>query len=424
MFLKRVKGIIFVISLLLTSFLGSIFFLLPFLFFLFINPILYRKIVDFVVYQWFLFVIAMVEVFLGIEVFLEVTPNINLNRVDWLFFWSCLYRINFLTTHKIILKSPLKMIPGAGWAMQMANFIFINRKWEKDQCILSQTVDYFSTMKYPCKILLFPEGTDFSLDNFTKSKEYAVKNGLQVYRNLLQPRTTGFVYLVNKMRQKSCLDTLLDVTVSYHSRYSKPQIKMPPCTESDILYGFYPECVKFSFKSYPSRQIPESSEALTSWCRALWATKDLTLNAEHETSYEDDSFNLNEGNKYFTPSSDRKNRDYKGLIILKKKSYSNYNYSWSFWIQPYLIIIGWSTFVIVISYGLGGILAEKLGYVGVYIWISYILWAYTILSCLIFTLLYYRVDRVFFDKSKIGEDTGLDSLAIDYTRYFFSTKEE
>lgn len=37
-------------------------------------------------------------------------------RLDWLFFWNALYKMNpwLLITHKISLKAILKQIPGAG----------------------------------------------------------------------------------------------------------------------------------------------------------------------------------------------------------------------------------------------------------------------------------------------------------------------
>ena len=37
-------------------------------------------------------------------------------RLDWLFFWNALYKMDpwLLTTEKISLKAPLKLIPGAG----------------------------------------------------------------------------------------------------------------------------------------------------------------------------------------------------------------------------------------------------------------------------------------------------------------------
>ncbi len=64
-------------------------------------------------------------------------------RLDWLFYFCVLYRTKALGYIKIILKQGLEKIPGAGWAMQAALFIFIKRKWEEDRSHLSFFINYF-----------------------------------------------------------------------------------------------------------------------------------------------------------------------------------------------------------------------------------------------------------------------------------------
>lgn len=53
-------------------------------------------------------------------------------RLDWMFAWSII-PYNRLGKLKICLKKPLKHIPGFGWATQAANYIFLERNWEKDK---------------------------------------------------------------------------------------------------------------------------------------------------------------------------------------------------------------------------------------------------------------------------------------------------
>lgn len=53
-------------------------------------------------------------------------------RLDWLFLWTALFP-HALPRHKIILKKDLKFLPGSGWSMQTAGFLFLDRKWENDQ---------------------------------------------------------------------------------------------------------------------------------------------------------------------------------------------------------------------------------------------------------------------------------------------------
>ena len=49
-----------------------------------------------------------------------------------------------------------------GWAMQVACFVFIQRRWEEDKKHLENMLDYFCDIREPLQLLLFPEGTDLT----------------------------------------------------------------------------------------------------------------------------------------------------------------------------------------------------------------------------------------------------------------------
>lgn len=116
-------------------------------------------------------------------------------RLDWMFLWCCLLRYSYLRLEKICLKAALKAVPGfgespkspspsnnrllcykaiecvsvcAGWAMQVASFIFIHRRWEEDRSHMSNMLHYFCHIKEPLQLLLFPEGTDLTGERFTR----------------------------------------------------------------------------------------------------------------------------------------------------------------------------------------------------------------------------------------------------------------
>lgn len=48
--------------------------------------------------------------------------------------------------------------PILGWAMQMGNYIFLARKWEKDKPWLEECFKYYKNLSYGGQFLLFPEG--------------------------------------------------------------------------------------------------------------------------------------------------------------------------------------------------------------------------------------------------------------------------
>lgn len=46
--------------------------------------------------------------------------------------------------------------------MQVACFVFIQRRWEADKKHLENMLDYFCDIREPLQLLLFPEGTDLT----------------------------------------------------------------------------------------------------------------------------------------------------------------------------------------------------------------------------------------------------------------------
>lgn len=46
--------------------------------------------------------------------------------------------------------------------MQVASFIFIQRRWEDDRRHMANMLQYFCHIKEPLQLLLFPEGTDLT----------------------------------------------------------------------------------------------------------------------------------------------------------------------------------------------------------------------------------------------------------------------
>ncbi|XP_070578991.1 lysocardiolipin acyltransferase 1-like [Ptychodera flava] len=280
MFRNKIGGLLFVLFVFwLTSFLGAVFIMGPFQPLLFIYTPLYRRIMDHLLAKWVTFPVALLEMLFGIKIVVSgdsFRPNeksiIIMNhrtRLDWMFLWSCLIRRSALHHEKIMLKIGLKNIPGGGWAMQAGHFIFIHRNWELDKQILTDVLDYFSAIRHPTQILIFPEGTDLSDNNKMKSADFAKKNGLQVYEYVLHPRTTGFIFLVEKLRKQSMLDAVHDITIGYP--------KNIPQNELDILKGNFPREIHFHIKRHPVVTLPISEEGLQNWCKQKWKEKEELL---------------------------------------------------------------------------------------------------------------------------------------------------
>lgn len=272
-------GISFTILLYLSSLFGAIFMLTPFLPLLFIHPPMFRKIVDVLLGFWKLYAVSLLEILAGIK--MKFTGNfghctegslILLNhrtRLDWFYLFCYELRYGSLTRGKIILKQELKNIPGPGWAMQSALFIFLIRKWEQDRPNLSKILAYFKKLSYKPQILIFPEGTDFSEYSKERSDAFAKKNNLPLYDYVLHPRTTGFVFLAQEMHNAGILDSVVDITVGYPLNI--------PRNELDVFRGNFPKEIHFHANRHSVNKLPKMSEGLTEWCQDLWKDKEEQL---------------------------------------------------------------------------------------------------------------------------------------------------
>eukprot|EP00058_Branchiostoma_floridae_P007020 XP_002592508.1 hypothetical protein BRAFLDRAFT_57463 [Branchiostoma floridae] len=198
-------GVLFVALACLSYLLGTMYVVTPWFPLMLVRPAWYRWVVDHLV-AWYWIFLVMVY---GIKVRItgdSIKPGertlLIMNhrtRLDWMFLWMYLIRRGQLSKEKIILKNELRKIPGAGWGLETACFLFITRRWEEDEKIMKKILDYLSSIGHRTQLLLFPEGTDFTERTRQRSDAYAEKNNLPKYDYVLHPRTKGFVYIAEKL---------------------------------------------------------------------------------------------------------------------------------------------------------------------------------------------------------------------------------
>ncbi|KAL0969664.1 hypothetical protein UPYG_G00230460 [Umbra pygmaea] len=274
-----VRGLCFVITLFLGSFFGSIFMLGPVLPLMLLSPAWYRWITDRIVATWLTLPVALLEIVFGVKVVItgdgfvpgerSVIIMNHRTRLDWMFLWCCLLRYSYLRLEKICLKAALKAVPGFGWAMQVACFIFIKRRWEEDRRHMENMLEYFCDIREPVQLLLFPEGTDLTDNTKARSDDFAVKNGLPKFEYVLHPRTTGFTFIVDTLRKGDNLDAVHDITVAYP--------KNIPQTERHLILGQFPREIHFHVRRYEASSLPTSPSKLQAWTQERWAEKEVRL---------------------------------------------------------------------------------------------------------------------------------------------------
>ncbi|KAJ0847880.1 putative 1-acylglycerol-3-phosphate O-acyltransferase [Helianthus annuus] len=110
------------------------------------------------------------------------------------------------------MKKSSKFLPVIGWSMWFSEFLFLERKWAKDESTLKAGLRRLKDYPQPFLMALYVEGTRFTNAKLLAAQEYASSTGLPVPRNVLIPRTKGFVTSVREMR--SFAPAIMDMTVA------------------------------------------------------------------------------------------------------------------------------------------------------------------------------------------------------------------
>lgn len=292
-----------------------------------INQRMYRRLTDLIFAIWELYPVALMEVLFGTRIVVsgdEIRPESALiimnhkTRCDWNFLWAAMFYGSRRPSHKLkfVLKAPIKHVPGPGWVMQMAGFLFIDRNWEKDEIVLRTSLDYMRDLKNTYQILIFPEGTDLTPHNLEKSNAFARSHNLEEYKRVLHPRTTGFSFLASKMRENNQLDAVYDLTVGYPDKF--------PQSEVDVVKGVFPQQVNFFVKRYPVQSLPTDPEDLKDWLKNAWKLKEQKL----ESFYKQQTF---------TPEDDE--------LLGEKLPFSDDTSN-----ALYLALLFWTSLILITSY--------------------------------------------------------------------------
>ncbi|GLH03087.1 Uncharacterized protein GBIM_09006 [Gryllus bimaculatus] len=251
--------------------------------------------------------IALLECLLGIRIVVNGDPVAShehsllimnhRTRTDWNFLWAAMFHASQPLAHrmKFVLKDPIRHIPGPGWVMQLTCFMFIHRNWEQDKHLLAKALDYFCDIKHTCQILLFPEGTDLTESSRRRSHEFAKAHGLKHYTYVLHPKTTGFVFLVQRMRQNQQLDAVYDFTVGYPFHI--------PQQETDLLKGNFPQEVHFTVRRFANSSLPGEDSELRKWLSDVWCEKERTLHDFYSCGHFKQNFPPAKFQKADTPTS-------------------------------------------------------------------------------------------------------------------------
>ncbi|KAK6149173.1 hypothetical protein DH2020_016698 [Rehmannia glutinosa] len=187
--------------------------------------------------------------------------------IDWLVGWVLAQRSGCLGSALAVMKKSSKLLPVIGWSMWFSEYLFLERSWAKDENTLKSGFQRLRDFPRPFWLALFVEGTRFTQAKLLAAQEYASSTGLPVPRNVLIPRTKGFVTAVTHMR--SFVPAIYDVTVAIP--------KTSPAPTMLGLFNGQSSVVHVHLKRHLMKDLPETDDAVAQWCKDAFVAKDKLL---------------------------------------------------------------------------------------------------------------------------------------------------
>eukprot|EP00897_Mesotaenium_endlicherianum_P001359 jgi/Mesen1/1250/ME000129S00352 len=187
-------------------------------------------------------------------------------ELDWMYIWNLAIRKGRLGYVKYALKSSVRNYPLFGWAFHVLEFLFLDRKWEKDEANIRNLLSTFLDRRDPLWFVIFPEGTDYSEKKRQKSVAFARDNGLPELQNVLLPRHRGFAATLDVLSPS--IDAVYDLTIGY--KKASPEFL-------SALLGTEPSEVHIHVKRYAMADMPSDAAEISAWLYDKWQKKDELL---------------------------------------------------------------------------------------------------------------------------------------------------
>eukprot|EP00127_Corallochytrium_limacisporum_P000618 Clim_evm17s22 gene=Clim_evmTU17s22 len=194
-----------------------------------------------------------------------VVPN-HCSDVDWLVGWIVGERRGMLTTTKALIKKQALYLPLVGWSMWFLEWGFLDRNWDKDKETMDRTFRILKEYPLPYFMTVFAEGTRQTPSKLKESQEFMKSKGYPVLKNVMWPKTKGFVTTVQHLRDN--VGCITDVVFGF------PEGKAPNLGK--MMNGQGGE-VHVYMNMTPMKDIPKDDEGVKKWVENLYIEKDKKL---------------------------------------------------------------------------------------------------------------------------------------------------
>ena len=163
-----------------------------------------------------------------------------------------------------ILKNSIKYVPFIGWNMFLCGWLFLQRSWHNDKIYIRSKLNVMKK-QFPVHLWLFPEGTRPTPEKKELSMQYECKRKLRPMVHVMQPRTKGFVEIL----QSNCFQIIYNVTLKYEGWESQYQ----PNFTSFLFHTKTPKIVYIHVNRVTITELTKTSK----FCFDLFYEKELLL---------------------------------------------------------------------------------------------------------------------------------------------------
>ncbi|KAI3449952.1 hypothetical protein Pfo_006617 [Paulownia fortunei] len=187
--------------------------------------------------------------------------------IDWLVGWVLAQRAGCLGSALALIKKSSLFLPVIGWSMWFSGYIFLERSWAKDENTMKAGFEALNDFPLPFWLALFVEGTRFTQAKLVAAQEYAASAGLPVPRNVLIPRTKGFVAAVTHLR--SFVPVIYNMTAAIPKNEPRPTLLRIFRGRSSVVH--------VHIERHLMQELPETSSGIAQWCKDVFVAKDALL---------------------------------------------------------------------------------------------------------------------------------------------------
>lgn len=161
--------------------------------------------------------------------------------------------------------------------MYLAEFIRLQRNWQKDQKIFEKAFDLFAPRHgLPVYLVIFPEGSRLTEKKLKASQEYARANQLPILHECLLPRSKGLVATIKGLRAaNTAVRFVYDITLAYY--HPSRGFGVAPSFLDMALGRLEGYRFHVHVERIPISDLPLDDEGLTKWTMDRFSSKDELL---------------------------------------------------------------------------------------------------------------------------------------------------